>query len=79
LPANSVNGQYSEWKYLLIEEPFDLTNTARSVFDQRVFSQIINVFKKSAEIYGSLRNVDFLFEKKFNNFNNLNGRYDSYN
>ena len=76
LPANLLNGQYTEWKYMLIEEPFDLTNTARSVFDQRVFSQIKNVFKKSAEVYGSFKNVDFLFEKKFTNFNNLNGRYD---
>lgn len=80
LPPSVTNGQYTEWKYLLIEEPFDLTNTARSVFDQRVFYQIKNVFKKSAEIYGNLKNVDFLFEKKFTNFNNLNGKpYDSEN
>lgn len=60
---------------MLIEEPFDLTNTARSVFDQRVFSQIKNVFKRSAEVLGGFKNVEILFEKKFSNFSNLNGRF----
>ncbi|KAJ8984644.1 hypothetical protein NQ317_009872 [Molorchus minor] len=32
-----------QWKYLCIEEPFDFTNTARSVFDMDVFKHIRNV------------------------------------
>lgn len=32
-----------QWKYLCIEEPFDHTNTARSVFDLETFKHIRNV------------------------------------
>ncbi|XP_076047115.1 uncharacterized protein LOC143028620 isoform X3 [Oratosquilla oratoria] len=35
------------WKYLCIEEPFDLTNTARSVYDEEVFEHVKNVFTSS--------------------------------
>jgi len=36
------------WKYLCIEEPFDRTNTARSVYDPLAFNKIIEVFRQSA-------------------------------
>ncbi|XP_011703319.1 PREDICTED: poly(A) RNA polymerase gld-2 homolog A-like isoform X2 [Wasmannia auropunctata] len=40
MAQSSKNDPY-QWKYLCIEEPFDLTNTARSVFDPDMFSKII--------------------------------------
>lgn len=37
----------TQWKYLSIEEPFDRTNTARSVYDEEVFNHILDVFRRS--------------------------------
>ncbi|XP_045033153.1 poly(A) RNA polymerase gld-2 homolog A isoform X8 [Daphnia magna] len=36
------------WKYICIEEPFDRTNTARSVYDPAAFQKIVDVFRQSA-------------------------------
>ncbi|KAK3878022.1 hypothetical protein Pcinc_017319 [Petrolisthes cinctipes] len=43
---NSKNNAHM-WKYLCIEEPFDLTNTARSVYDEAVFEHVKKVFVDS--------------------------------
>ncbi|XP_063830177.1 poly(A) RNA polymerase gld-2 homolog A-like [Ostrinia nubilalis] len=36
-----------QWKLLCVEEPFDLTNTARSVYDPETFEKIVNTFRDS--------------------------------
>ncbi|XP_060804391.1 poly(A) RNA polymerase gld-2 homolog B [Amyelois transitella] len=36
-----------QWKLLSVEEPFDLSNTARSVYDPETFSKIVTAFKDS--------------------------------
>ncbi|KAM3960422.1 poly(A) RNA polymerase gld-2 homolog A [Aphomia sociella] len=36
-----------QWKLLCVEEPFDLTNTARSVYDPETFEKIVATFRES--------------------------------
>lgn len=54
-PRRNPPGQ---WKYICIEEPFDLSNTARSVFDGLVFQRINRVIQRSWNILNSTHNVD---------------------
>lgn len=46
---NYVNSKNTptQWRWICIEEPFDRTNTARSVWDEQAFTQILNVFRTS--------------------------------
>lgn len=46
---NYVNNKNTptQWRWICIEEPFDRTNTARSVWDEQSFSHILNVFRYS--------------------------------
>lgn len=44
--VNSKNTP-TQWRWICIEEPFDRTNTARSVWDERAFTEILNVFRSS--------------------------------
>ena len=43
-PKNDPN----HWNYICIEEPFDRTNTARSVYDPLAFQRVVTVFRDSA-------------------------------
>lgn len=55
--ARSVKNDPHQWKFLCIEEPFDLSNTARSVYDPMQFKRIRNVFHKSYKILVRERNL----------------------
>ncbi|XP_028128848.1 poly(A) RNA polymerase gld-2 homolog A-like isoform X2 [Diabrotica virgifera virgifera] len=46
-----------QWKFLCIEEPFDHTNTARSVFDLESFKLIKNSITASYEILVNTKNL----------------------
>ncbi|KAL9882315.1 uncharacterized protein ACN427_010194 isoform 2-T7 [Glossina fuscipes fuscipes] len=45
--AKSLKNDIHQWKALCIEEPFDLTNTARSVYDFETFERVKAVFVAS--------------------------------
>lgn len=55
----------AQWKCLCVEEPFDLTNTARSVFDPYIFQRVQRVFLRSAETLRKENNVAGLFIQPF--------------
>ena len=61
------NSQFSQWKYILIEEPFDHSNTARSVYDYGVFMEIKRVFKESATIFKRRKDMNDLFKRPLYN------------
>ncbi|XP_013063605.2 poly(A) RNA polymerase GLD2-like [Biomphalaria glabrata] len=54
-----------QWKFLNIEEPFDKSNTARSVFDYHVFQRILRVFKVSYNTLEKSRNVKDILSRPF--------------
>ncbi|KAK9507702.1 hypothetical protein O3M35_007499 [Rhynocoris fuscipes] len=58
-----------QWKLLCIEEPFDLTNTARSVYDPEKFKHIRNTFARSAQALQITRTLESIFNKSFNGVN----------
>ena len=63
---------FTEWIFLkekfkiILIEPFELTNTARSVYDFYVFQNIISVFKKSHQIVKQKKRLEDLFFESFN-------------
>lgn len=46
--ARSQRNDVYQWKELNIEEPFDLSNTARSVYDYATFERVKAIFMASA-------------------------------
>ncbi|XP_052742358.1 poly(A) RNA polymerase gld-2 homolog A [Bicyclus anynana] len=49
----------AHWKLLCVEEPFDLSNTARTVYDPETFEKIVEVFREShARLSAGLRLQD---------------------
>ncbi|XP_058121323.1 poly(A) RNA polymerase gld-2 homolog B-like isoform X2 [Anopheles ziemanni] len=59
--AKSYKNDPHQWKHLCIEEPFDLTNTARSVFDGEVFEQIKCTFAASCRMLKDTKDLSVLF------------------
>uniref|UniRef100_A0A182VW86 Uncharacterized protein n=1 Tax=Anopheles minimus TaxID=112268 RepID=A0A182VW86_9DIPT len=59
--ARSYKNDPHHWKHLCIEEPFDYTNTARSVFDGEVFEQIKSTFATSWQMLKDSKHVNALF------------------
>lgn len=55
--ARSLKNDPHQWKFLCIEEPFDLSNTARSVYDLVRFRRIKSVFYKSFLILARSRDL----------------------
>lgn len=59
--ARTYKNDPHQWKYLCIEEPFDLTNTARSVYDRNVFERVKAVFQASYNSLKKTRNIESIF------------------
>lgn len=70
----SSDDEAAKSSYIKIEEPFDLTNTARSVYDMYTFTEIKHIFKKSAQALNSQKNFDAIFSEKFGDL----GAYDNW-
>lgn len=45
--ARACKNDPHQWKLLCVEEPFDLTNAARSVYDPDTFERIVSTFRDS--------------------------------
>lgn len=56
--TKSQKNDVTQWKLLCIEEPFDLTNTARSVYDMDIFNHIKSVFHISCKILNTTKNLN---------------------
>ncbi|GFO36881.1 poly(a) RNA polymerase gld-2-like protein a [Plakobranchus ocellatus] len=58
-------GDSMQWKYLNIEEPFEGSNTARSVYDLHVFTRIMRVFKASYSFLEKSRDLEAILSRPF--------------
>lgn len=65
LPSQALDSDHTPWKFILIEEPFDLTNTARAVYDYTVFREIVNVFDRSNRCLKNSKSYEQLFTEKY--------------
>lgn len=68
IPRHRVRGgstDPAQWKWLCIEEPFDLSNTARSVFDPNIFSRVMHVFEHSARTLKETGDVKSVLSRPF--------------
>lgn len=52
-----------QWKCLCIEEPFDLSNTARSVYNDYIFLRIQRVFQRSYDLMMKTSNVQAILQQ----------------
>ncbi|KAJ8687070.1 hypothetical protein QAD02_022864 [Eretmocerus hayati] len=61
--VRSFKNDPHQWKYLCVEEPFDHTNTARSVYDPSVFKLIKDVFKQTYKRLKKTNNLTSIFTR----------------
>lgn len=61
--------------YMKIEEPFDLSNTARSVYEIYTFKEIRNIFKRTNLMLKSKKDYESVVRQKFGDFGS-NSNYD---
>lgn len=54
-----------QWKFLNIEEPFDLTNTSRSCYDQHTFERVKRVIRLSYQKLSRSRDVKTILSQPF--------------
>ena len=59
--AKSLKNDIHQWKELCIEEPFDLTNTARSVYDSDTFERVKLVFVSSFRVLQETLDINSIF------------------
>ncbi|XP_054714294.1 poly(A) RNA polymerase GLD2-like [Uloborus diversus] len=58
--SNSPKNKKGHWKWVCIEEPFDLTNTACSMFKRDAFFYVKKVFEDSWRSLRSSRNLNYI-------------------
>ncbi|CAG7784890.1 unnamed protein product [Allacma fusca] len=63
MQTRSYKNDPHQWKYLCVEEPFDLTNTARSVYDKEAFDKIRGVFYASWQRLAYTRDLESIFHE----------------
>ncbi|XP_075154293.1 uncharacterized protein LOC142227936 isoform X2 [Haematobia irritans] len=63
--AKSLKNDIHQWKELCIEEPFDLTNTARSVYDFETFERVKGVFISSWQVLKDSLDLNSVFMPVF--------------
>ncbi|XP_055699093.1 poly(A) RNA polymerase GLD2-like [Phlebotomus papatasi] len=61
----SPKNDQHQWKHLCIEEPFDLTNTARSVYDSEVFEKIKCIFVWSWRTLEATMDLNAIFKPAY--------------
>lgn len=59
--VRSLKNDPHQWKFLCIEEPFDLTNTARSVYDPDKFDHIRSVILRTAQSLMKTKKFESMF------------------
>jgi poly(A) RNA polymerase GLD2 len=64
LSLRDISGSM-QWKHLSVEEPFDRSNTARSVYDKFVFTRVRRVFETSYSILEGSRDVEQILKRPF--------------
>ncbi|XP_056641163.1 poly(A) RNA polymerase gld-2 homolog A-like [Diorhabda sublineata] len=66
--AKAPKNDPHQWKFMCIEEPFDYTNTARSVFDLESFKHIKNIITASYEVLSTTKSLNSILP--------LNSKYE---